>query len=108
MLDGFGADWGAISTGQIIPVKAAFNWHFDVELAINANGSGSLYGDITVSEAVANPGNAQSVYNVQKQIGVGGVNIGVATTIGAEAYVSTTSGAPSLTCIGSTYERISN
>jgi hypothetical protein len=109
-LSAWGVNWGATSTGQIIPVGQPFNWHFDIELSVNADGSGSLYGDVTVSQATANPGNAQSVYNIQKQISSGGIPVGQATNIVATAYTSKApvSGVPSLQCIGATYERISN
>jgi hypothetical protein len=104
----YGFDWGNTAAGQIIPVNGAFNWDYDAELIINSNGSGSLYGTISVTQSIANPGNSQGVYVIQHQVSAGGINLAQATTLFVEAMVSSTAGAPSLTCIGASHDRISN
>jgi hypothetical protein len=104
----YGFDWGNTAAGQIIPVNGAFNWDYDAELIINANGSGSLYGTISVTQAIANPGNSQGVYVIQHAVSAGGLNLAQATTLFVEAMVSSTAGAPYLTCIGASHDRISN
>lgn len=104
----YGFDWGNTAACQIIPVNGAFNWDYDAELIINANGSGSLYGTISVTQAVANPGNAQGVYVIQHQVSAGGIDLTKATTLFVEAMVSSAAGNPSLTCIGASHDRISN
>jgi hypothetical protein len=104
----YGFDWGNTAAGQIIPVNGAFNWDYDAELIINSNGSGSLYGTISITQAVANPGNNQGVYVIQHAVAAGGLNLAQATTLFAEAMVSSTAGAPYLTCIGASHDRISN
>jgi hypothetical protein len=104
----YGFDWGNTTAGQIIPVNGAFNWDYDAELIINQNGSGSLYGTISVTQQAANPGNNQGVYVIQHVVSAGGLNLAQATTLFVEAMVSSTAGAPSLTCIGASHDRISN
>jgi hypothetical protein len=104
----YGFDWGNTAAGQIIPVNGAFNWDYDAELIINSNGSGVLYGTISVTQAIANPGNSQGVYVIQHAVSAGGINLSVPTTLFVEAMVSSVTGAPSLTCIGASHDRISN
>jgi hypothetical protein len=104
----YGFDWGNTAAAQIIPANQPFNWDYDAELIINANGSGSLYGTISITQAVANPGNNQGVYVIQHTVPAGGINLAPATSLFVEAMVSSTNGAPSLTCIGASHDRISN
>jgi hypothetical protein len=109
----FGINWGSTSSAQIIPVNGAFNWHYDAELVMNSNGSGSLYGDLTVTQAVSNPGNNQAVYVLNHQQSTGTVNVSAAAPMSVKAYVSASDGSgqtspPSLQCTGATFERIAN
>lgn len=107
-LNAFGIVWGVTGSMQIIPLGAAFTWHWDGELIVNSNGSGCLYGNLAVSQAVSNPGNAQSVYCLNHQQTAGSVNVVAATSAVVNASVSTVNGAPSINCIGATFERIGN
>lgn len=112
MTNAFGLNWGATSAGQIIPINGAFNWHYDVELVVNANGSGSVYGDLTITQALANPGNNQSVYVLNHQQAVNTVDVSTSRPMSVKAYVSASDAGgtspPSLQCVGATFERIAN
>jgi hypothetical protein len=104
----FGLDFGPIQDTGNIAAGSHFSWHFTCELIASANGSVNYYGSLIISHAVFNPGTATAVQATQKQYAAGQVNVAAATTIGMQASWTSISGAPSITCISATYDRVAN
>jgi hypothetical protein len=104
----FNIYWGVVSDTGAIPAGANFNWHYSGELIVNPNGSASFYGEVTMSEAVSSPGNYSSAQAMAKQVAAGTINIVGTSAITLQAFWTSVTGGPTLTCYGATYDRVAN
>jgi hypothetical protein len=104
----FGQSWAEIQNTGGISAGSNFDWHYSCELIVSANGQASFYGDFSCSHSVPNPAPSTATQAFSRQLNAGGVATNAATTMFLQGKWLSTSGAPTMSCYGATFDRVAN